>query len=56
MIKFHDKKLMIMRWNDCYKTKSKKVVSLMSTNISGSLWIPAKYIFPQSNPLSSLMF
>ena len=37
MVQYHDKKLMIMRWNDAYKTKSKKIVSMMSTRHVGIL-------------------
>ena len=37
IIKFHDEKLMVFRWNDCYKTKSKKIVSMMSTRHVGEL-------------------
>lgn len=28
---------MVMRWNDCYKTKKKKIVSMMSTRHTGEL-------------------
>ena len=37
MTKFCDGILMVCRWNDCYKTKSKKVVSMMSTKHTGNL-------------------
>ena len=37
MIKYHDEKLMVMRWNDCYKTKKKKIVSMLSTRHVGEL-------------------
>ena len=45
LIKFCDQKLMVMRWNDCYKTKSKKIVSMMSTKHTGEIVATGKIHF-----------
>ena len=37
IIQYHDEKLLILRWNDCYKTKSNKIVSMMSTRHVGGI-------------------
>ena len=37
IVKFCEEKYMTMRWNDPYKTKSNKVVSLMSTRHTGAV-------------------
>ena len=44
---FCDQKFMVMRWNDAFKTKSNKIISMMSTKHVGELENTNKLIFNQ---------
>ena len=51
LIKFHDKKLMILRWSDAYKKKKVKIVSMMSTKHVGKLVDTDKIHFSTKQPI-----